>query len=60
MAYAVETGHALSTVLKALYAVIRGKAVADGTDPSQVIYYAPDDATARVTHNLSGTTRTVS
>jgi hypothetical protein len=60
-AYAVETGHSLDTVLKAIYAGIRGKAVADDADdPSQVAYYAPDGATVRFTHNISGATRTVS
>lgn len=58
MAYAVETGHNMDTVLKALYAVIRGGYLADSpTDPTETIYYAPDGVTARVTHELTSTTR---
>lgn len=60
MAYAVETGHSLDTVMKALYAGIRGKSVADdGDDPTSVAYYAPDNSTVRFTHTLTDTTRTV-
>jgi len=59
MAYAVESGHTVETVLEALYAIARGKAVADAADPTSIIYYAPDNTTARVTHTLSSTTRTV-
>lgn len=60
MAYAVETGHSLDTVLKAIYAGIRGKSVADDADdPTEVAYYAPDNSTVRFTHTLTDTDRTV-
>jgi hypothetical protein len=60
MAYAVESGHSFDTVIEALYAVIRGKAVADDADaPTLITYYAPDNTTARVTHTLTDTERTV-
>lgn len=60
MAYAVETGHSLDVVMKALYAGIRGKSVADDDiDPTEVAYYAPDNSTVRFTHTLTDTERTV-
>lgn len=59
-AVAVETGHDLTTVLRAIYAAIRGRSVADdGDDPTTITYYAPDNTTARVTHTLTDTERTV-
>ncbi len=59
-AVAVETGHDLTTVLRAIYAAIRGRSVADDADdPTTVTYYAPDNSTARVTHTLTDTERTV-
>lgn len=59
LALNVETGHSVLTVLRALYAVIRGKAVSDDADdPTEIIYYAPDGTTARVTHMLTSTERT--
>jgi len=60
MAYAVETGHSLDAVMKAIYAGIRGKSVADDADdPTEVVYYAPDNSTVRFTHTLTDTERTV-
>ena len=60
LALTVETGHSLLVVLRALYALNRGKSVADDADnPTEIIYYAPDDSTARVTHMLTDTERTV-
>lgn len=59
-AVAIETGHDLTTVLQAIYAAIRGRSVADDADdPTTVTYYAPDNSTARVTHTLTDTERTV-
>jgi len=59
-AVAVETGHDLTTVLRAIYAAIRGRSVADDADdPTTITYYAPDNSTARVTHTLTDTERTV-
>ena len=59
-AVAIETGHDLTTVLRAIYAAIRGRSVADDADdPTTVTYYAPDNSTARVTHTLTDTERTV-
>lgn len=59
--YAVESGHTLQTVLRALYALVRGNSVAnDPNDPTEIIYYAPDGSTVRVTHTLTTTTRTAS
>lgn len=59
--YAVESGHTLQTVLRALYALVRGNSVAnDSNDPTEIIYYAPDGSTVRVTHTLTTTTRTAS
>lgn len=58
-AVAVETGHDLTTVLRAIYAAIRGRSVADAADPTTITYYAPDDNTVRVTHTLTDTERTV-
>lgn len=60
MAYSVETGKDYDAVLKQLYAVLRGKAVANASDPTQIDYYAPDGTTVRVTHTLTDTTRTPS
>lgn len=60
MAYAVETGHSLEVVMKALYAAIRGRSLAnDDINPTSVTYYAPDNTTARITHTLTDTERTV-
>lgn len=60
LALSVETGHSLQVVLRALYALIRGRSVADDADnPTEILYYAPDDATVRVTHTLTDTERTV-
>jgi hypothetical protein len=59
-AYLVEAGVNLQAALQKTLAVSVGKAVADAADPTQIIYYAPDNTTARVTHARSGTTRTVS
>lgn len=60
LALSVESGHTVETVLRVLYAVIRGKSVADDADdPTTVTYYAPDNSTARVTHTLTDTERTV-
>lgn len=57
-AYEVETGHSFDTVLKALYAITRGGYLAnDPDDPTQLLYYAPDGTTVRVTHSLTSTTR---
>lgn len=59
-AVAVETGHDLTTVLRAIYAAVRGRSVADDADdPATITYYAPDNTTARVTHTLTDTERTV-
>lgn len=53
-AMSIETGHSFLVVLQRLYAVIRGKALADDRDaPATIIHYAPDGTTARVTHTLS-------
>jgi negative regulator of replication initiation len=60
LALSVETGHSLQTVLRALYALNRGKSVADDADnPTEIVYYAPDNSTVRVTHTLTDTERTV-
>lgn len=60
-AYLVETGHTLQTVLQRLYAVSRGRAVAnDATTPTAIDYYAADNTTIRVAHVLTSTERTVS
>lgn len=60
LALTVETGHSLLVVLRALYALNRGKSVADDADnPTEIVYYAPDNSTARVTHTLTDTERTV-
>lgn len=59
-AVAVETDHDLTTVLRAIYAAIRGRSVADDADePTQIDYYAPDNTTVRITHTLTDTERTV-
>jgi hypothetical protein len=59
-AYAVETGVSFDTVLKNIYAVIRGSFLAnDPNDPTELIFFAPDGTTPRVTHALTATTRTV-
>lgn len=59
-AYEVETGHTFDTVQKRLYAVIRGRSVAnDATNPTELDYYAPDNTTVRVTHTLTDVERTV-
>jgi len=59
-AYEVETGHSFDNVLKRIYAVIRGKSVADdATNPTELDYYAPDGTTIRVAHTLTDTIRTV-
>ena len=59
-AVAVETGHDLTTVLRAIYAATRGRSVADNADdPTTVTYYAPDNSTARIVHTLTDTERTV-
>ena len=60
MAYAVESGKDYATVLKEVYAILRGKFVADNADPASVTYYAPDGTTERVTFTLDDTTRTPS
>ena len=60
MAYAVESGKDLSTVLKEVYAVLRGKFVADNPTPTSIVYYAPDGTTPRVTFAVTDTTRTPS
>jgi len=57
-AYAVETGVSFDTVLKNIYAVIRGRSLADDSNPTQIVYYAPDNTTVRVTHNLTDVERT--
>lgn len=60
LAASVETGHSLQTVLRALYALVRGRSVADDADnPASIAYYAPDNTTVRVTHTLSDVERTV-
>jgi len=60
LALSVETGHSLQVVLRALYALNRGKSVADDADsPTEILYYAPDNSTVRVTHTLTDTERTV-
>ncbi len=60
MAYSVESGKDLATVLKEVYAILRGKYIADNADPTSVAFYAPDGVTVRVTHTLTDTTRTPS
>lgn len=60
MAYAVESGKDYATVLKEVYAILRGKFVANAADPTSVEFYAPDGTTVRVTHTLTDTTRTPS
>ena len=62
LALSVETGHSLQVVLRALYALIRGKSRTDDPDaPTYFEYLAPDDTTVRVRHDISedGTTRSV-
>lgn len=59
-AVAVETGHDLTTVLRAIYAAIRGRSVANnGDNPTTITYYAPDNSTSRIVHTLTDTERTV-
>ena len=58
LALTVETGHSLQVVLRALYAVICGRSLADNSNPTQISYYAPDGTTVRVTHNLTDVERT--
>ena len=60
MSYSVESGKDYATVLKEVYAILRGKYIADNADPTSVTYYAPDGTTARVTFTLDDTTRTPS
>lgn len=60
MAYAVESGKDYATVLKEVYAILRGKFVADNATPTSIVYYAPDGTTARVTFAVTDTTRTPS
>jgi len=60
-AYEVETGHSFDNVMKRIYATIRGGYLAnDPDDPTQILYYAPDGTTVRVTHSLTSTTRVAS
>jgi hypothetical protein len=60
MSYSVESGKDYATVLKEVYAILRGKFVANAADPTSVEFYAPDGTTVRVTHTLTDTTRTPS
>lgn len=60
-AYEVETGHSFDNVMKRIYATNRGGYLAnDPDDPTQILYYAPDGTTVRVTHSLTPTTRVAS
>ena len=61
-AVAVETGHDLTTVLRAIYSQIRGKSRTDDPEaPTYFEYLAPDDTTVRLRHDISedGTVRSV-
>lgn len=59
LAASVESGHDLTTVLRAVYAIVRNKSVANnGDNPTQIDYFAPDGTTLRVRHNLNDTERT--
>jgi hypothetical protein len=60
MSYSVESGKDYATVLKEVYAILRGKFVANAADPTSIEFYAPDGTTVRVTHTLTDTTRTPS
>lgn len=60
MSYSVESGKDYATVLKEVYAILRGKYVANAADPTSIDFYAPDGTTVRVTHTLTDTTRTPS
>lgn len=60
MAYAVESGKDYATVLKEIYAILRGKFEADDADPTSVTFYAPDGTTERVTFAVTSTSRTPS
>ncbi len=60
MSYSVESGKDYATVLKEVYAILRGKYVANAADPTSIEFYAPDGTTVRVTHTLTDTTRTPS
>jgi len=61
-AVAVETGHDLTTVLRSIYAAVRGKSITDDPEaPTYFEYLAPDNSTVRLRHDISedGTTRSV-
>lgn len=61
-AVAVETGHDLTTVLRAIYAAVRGKSITDDPEaPTYFEYLAPDNSTVRLRHDISedGTVRSV-
>lgn len=61
-AVAVETGHDLTTVLRSIYAAIRGKSITDDPEvPTYFEYLAPDNSTVRLRHDISedGTVRSV-
>lgn len=61
-AVAVETGHDLTTVLRAVYSQVRGKSRTDAPEaPTYFEYLAPDNTTVRLRHDISedGTVRSV-
>ncbi len=61
-AVAVETGHDLTTVLRAIYAAVRGKSLTDDPEaPTYFEYLAPDNSTVRLRHDITddGTVRSV-
>ncbi len=59
-AYAVETGVTFDDALKIILAAIGGNYLAnDANNPTEIMYFAPDGVTVRLTFTLTPTTRTV-
>lgn len=59
-AYAVEAGVTFNDALRIILAANGGNYLAnDANDPTEIIYYAPDGTTQRLTFALTATTRTV-
>lgn len=59
-AYAVEAGVTFNDALRIILAANGGNYLAnDANDPTELIFYAPDGTTPRLTFTLTATTRTV-
>ena len=59
MALSVEAGVSLQAALRIILAVVSGKYVANDKDnPTQLLFYAPDGTTLRMTFTLTDTSRT--